>query len=269
MKSGEYTDFDDFIRDVAQLFHNAKFYNDRYSQVYRDAYTLEGLLQDELNQLKERGFIESSEIPDLGPLPGSSPVSVQSKADAEESSEDESGSEDEEDEEEDGAVDEEDEDEYNEKGVKLQPTTRAGLRTRSSRRSMTKVDSGSTSADDKKDASVKSSEDTPKPETNVPKKRKRGRPPKIDTPEEARIRTILRAVRKIKDKDGRQLFLEFEKLPDPQLYPDYYKEIKRPIALDHITVSSRLVSSSCVEENQTAGLQKDGYFCCRYESDVQ
>lgn len=242
MKSGEYTDFDDFIKDVAQLFHNAKFYNDRHSQVYSDACTLEGLLQDELNQLKERGLIESSEIPNLGPLPGSSPVSVQSKADAEESSEEESGSEDEEDEEDDdGAVDVDDEDEYNEKEAKAQPATRAGLRTRSSRRSMTKADSGSPSAGDKKDASVKSSEDTPKPETEAPKKRKRGRPPKIDTPEEARIRTILRAVRKVKDKDGRQLFLEFEKLPDPQLYPDYYKEIKRPIALDHITVCPVLV----------------------------
>lgn len=45
----------------------------------------------------------------------------------------------------------------------------------------------------------------------------------------------MRAIRKVKDSDGRQLFLEFEKLPDPEQYPDYYKEIKKPIALDNIT----------------------------------
>jgi chromatin structure-remodeling complex subunit RSC1/2 len=80
-----------------------------------------------------------------------------------------------------------------------------------------------------------SSGETPKTD-DVPKRRKRGRPPKIDTPEEARIRSILRAIRKVKDEDGRQLFTEFEKLPDQEQYPDYYNEIKKPIALDQITV---------------------------------
>lgn len=257
------------MKDVAQIFHNAKFYNDRNSQVYEDACTLENLLAEELNQLKEWGYIESAEIPDLGPLPASSPVSVGSKRDGGSSSEEDetdSNSEDDEDEdEEDVAVDEDDEDEYNEKGVKTVPT-RSGLRTRTSRHSLTKADSEA--LDDKKRASAKSSDNAPRPNKEIPRKRKRGRPPKIDTPEEARIRAILRAVRKVKDDDGRQLFLEFERLPDPQLYPDYYREIKKPIALDDITVC-RSATFLTVEKNQEKGLQEDGELCCRYGPDVQ
>lgn len=246
MKAGGYTDFNEFVTDVAQIFHNAKFYNNRHSQVYEDACSLENLLAEELKQLHERGFLESADIPDLGPLPASSPVSLQSKADGESSDvESASQSEDEdedEDEEDDIAVDEDDEDEYNEKGLKSQPTTRTSLRTRNTRLSLTKARPGPPVPGDKRDVAAKST-DAPKTKAEVPRKRKRGRPPKIDTPEEARIRAILRAVRKVKDDDGRQLFLEFEKLPDPDLYPDYYKEIKRPIALDHITVCIFAVSN--------------------------
>lgn len=71
-------------------------------------------------------------------------------------------------------------------------------------------------------------------QSEVPKKRKRGRPPNIDTPEEASIRAILESMREVKDSDGRQLFLEFETLPDQDQHPDYYKEIKQ--AMDGITV---------------------------------
>jgi chromatin structure-remodeling complex subunit RSC1/2 len=182
-----------------------------------------------------RGYVENANIPDLGPLPQSSPVSARS--DSPEGSSDESDSDsnsDSDDEvEDDAAVAEDDEDEYDEKEIKPDSVTRT-VRPRT-RRTAT---AGSTSAEDKKETSARPSEDTPKPEAEpAPRKRKRGRPPKIDTPEEARIRAILRAIRKVKDSDGRQLFLEFEKLPDEVLYPDYYKEIKRPIALDHITVS--------------------------------
>jgi chromatin structure-remodeling complex subunit RSC1/2 len=196
---------------------------------------LENILKDELRQLQERGFIESAVLPEIGPLPASSPASVRSKsADASSDESDSDSNSDDDDDDDAGAIDDDEEDEYAEKDLKKDGTARSSLRPRT-RHVATK--SGSPSAEDKKDPSAKSSENTPKTETEVaPKKRKRGRPPKIDTPEEARIRSILRAIRKVKDSDGRQLFLEFEKLPDPEQYPDYYKEIKRPIALDHITV---------------------------------
>lgn len=263
MKKGGYTDFDEFVKDVAQIFYNAKFYNSKSSEVFKDAATLEvplpssstnidvqKLLADELQQLQSRGYIETAEIPNLGPLPPSSPVSPHSDSPAASDDEDSrssssssanSDSEPSDDDDDDAGAADDDEDEYNEKGVKIPSSTTAAARSTRTRTrrtaSLGKLDSAD--GDDKKEESTRPKDDTPKlGENEVPRKRKRGRPPKIDTPEEARIRSILRTVRKVKDADGRQLFLEFEKLPDQELYPDYYNEIKKPIALDFITVLS-------------------------------
>ena len=41
LKQGRYAEFPAFIRDVAQVFWNARFYNDSSSQVFHDAVTLE------------------------------------------------------------------------------------------------------------------------------------------------------------------------------------------------------------------------------------
>ena len=184
--------------------------------------------------LQARGYVKNATIPDLGPIPQSSPVSARS--DSPEGESDESDSESNSDSEDqagdDAAAAEDDQDEYAEKDAKAESPTRT-TRPRTRRTATGEFATG----EDKNESSTRPSEDTPKPDAEaVPRKRKRGRPPKIDTPEEARIRAILRAIRKVKDSDGRQLFLEFEKLPDMEQYPDYYKEIKRPIALDHITV---------------------------------
>ena len=194
-------------------------------------------MSDELRQLHARGFIESAEIPDLGPLPASSPAEAGEAGSGSEVGSDDEDDEDGEDSESNASEEEEepaedDEDEYAERG-KGTPTN-VGRRT--TRRSTVNKAESLSGEIDKKDPSTNSSDATPKPEGNIPAKRKRGRPPKIDTPEEARIRSILRAIRKVKDTDGRHLFLEFEKLPDPTQYPDYYTEIKRPVALDNITV---------------------------------
>lgn len=64
--------------------------------------------------------------------------------------------------------------------------------------------------------------------------KKRGRPPKVLTPTEARIDAILRGLRKPKNDDGDLRVLPFEKLPDKQLNKDYYTVIENPIALDQI-----------------------------------
>ena len=63
--------------------------------------------------------------------------------------------------------------------------------------------------------------------------RKRGRPPKVDTPDEARVKTVLRAARKLRE-GGRILFTHFDRLPDGAQYPDYYQIITNPIAVDTI-----------------------------------
>ena len=64
--------------------------------------------------------------------------------------------------------------------------------------------------------------------------KKRGRPPSVLTPMEARIHSILRSLRKPKDQDGNLLVVPFEKLPDKVAVPDYYQTITQPIALDQI-----------------------------------
>ncbi|KAK9466672.1 hypothetical protein V1512DRAFT_286671 [Lipomyces arxii] len=64
-------------------------------------------------------------------------------------------------------------------------------------------------------------------------RRKRGRPPTVDKPHEDRIKAIMRALRKAKI-GSRVLFLPFERMLDIKEYPDYFQEIKEPIALDII-----------------------------------
>lgn len=64
--------------------------------------------------------------------------------------------------------------------------------------------------------------------------KKRGRPPKVYTPTEARITAILKGLRKPRDSDGDLRILQFEKLPDKQSNKPYYEAIRNPIALDQI-----------------------------------
>ncbi|KAJ5377867.1 uncharacterized protein N7496_005276 [Penicillium cataractarum] len=65
-------------------------------------------------------------------------------------------------------------------------------------------------------------------------RKKRGRPPRVDTPMETRIKTILKGIRKHKGPGGQLKISHFERLPDKITYPDYYMEIKEPIAIDII-----------------------------------
>lgn len=64
--------------------------------------------------------------------------------------------------------------------------------------------------------------------------KKRGRPPKVFTPVEARIYSLLQGLRKLKHANGDLLIYPFEKLPDKTTNPDYYTTIANPIALDII-----------------------------------
>lgn len=65
-------------------------------------------------------------------------------------------------------------------------------------------------------------------------KKRRGRPPRVLTPMEARIQSVIKGLRKPRDEDGELLILPFEKLPDRQALPDYYEVIAHPMALDNI-----------------------------------
>lgn len=63
-------------------------------------------------------------------------------------------------------------------------------------------------------------------------RKKRGRPPKVLTPTEARIQAVLKGLRKPKNKDGQLIVGHFERLPDKAVMPEYFNEIKNPMAYD-------------------------------------
>lgn len=63
-------------------------------------------------------------------------------------------------------------------------------------------------------------------------KKARGRPPKLLTPMEARILSVLRGIRKPKSSSGQLMIRDFDRLPDRLTMPEYYMEIKNPMAYD-------------------------------------
>ncbi|CAK7262827.1 hypothetical protein SEPCBS57363_000242 [Sporothrix epigloea] len=62
---------------------------------------------------------------------------------------------------------------------------------------------------------------------------------KLITANEGRINAVLAGLKKARDEDGDPLMEPFEMLPDRDLLPDYYEEIKNPIAVDVIKRKSR------------------------------
>jgi chromatin structure-remodeling complex subunit RSC1/2 len=66
--------------------------------------------------------------------------------------------------------------------------------------------------------------------------KRRGRPPKVDTPMEARIKNILKGLRRIKDREGSPKIHQFERLPDKSVMPEYYVEIQHPTSIEIIKV---------------------------------
>ena len=188
---------------MAQICHNAQVYNRPSAPIFGAAERLREILQEELHKLVAKGVIavEDAKLPDLGELPPAEdsppPLSDADDVDADADEEEE-----EEEEEED-----EDEDDSDDDG---RPRRRRGRGHGSS--------GGRRDRDDKDDDAHK----------------KRGRPPSVMTPMEARISSLLRGLRKFKDDDGNLLILPFERLPDKVAVPDYYSIITRPIALDQI-----------------------------------
>ncbi|KAG4025084.1 hypothetical protein MFRU_067g00130 [Monilinia fructicola] len=196
----QYKNFKEFVRDFALISHNAQVYNRPSAAAYHDAIALRELFKKEMQQLVDGKVItaEEAEMPDLGELP---PVedSPPPGPDDEEQEED-----DEEDEEED------DEDDSDDDGVKRKYK-------RKNRRSSTNRREG---GDETKE---------------IPEgQKKRGRPPKVHTPMEARINNILKGLRKFKNPRGELKIAPFERLPDKTNMPEYYQEVKNPMAMDLI-----------------------------------
>jgi chromatin structure-remodeling complex subunit RSC1/2 len=59
---------------------------------------------------------------------------------------------------------------------------------------------------------------------------------------EARIKAVLKGLRKFKGPNGELKVNHFEKLPDKAQMPEYFEEIKVPMAFDVIKVRAPLFS---------------------------
>jgi chromatin structure-remodeling complex subunit RSC1/2 len=198
----QYKGYKDFVRDFAQIWHNAQVYNRPSAGVYQVTITLRELFKAQLQKLVDDKTIttDEAELPYLGELPEVEP-SPPPGPDDEEVEEDE---------------DEEDEDEEDDETDDDRP--RKG-RKKVRRSSAVAKRDGKTDDGNKED-----------PEAQ----KKRGRPPKVHTPMEARINTLLKGLRKFKNPGGDLKILHFEKMPDKTVMPEYYQEIKNPIAMDLI-----------------------------------
>ncbi|CCJ28475.1 unnamed protein product [Pneumocystis jirovecii] len=191
-----YNTFHDFITDVAQIYYNAKLYNRRSSVIYSDACLNEMIIVKELSALKDKKLVDDSILPVLGPLPPSSPGEEKSDDDGFDPDIEDKNEEDEEDE------DEDDEDDVRHKRRRRETRIKSYEPPK-----VMRFDTGDI-------------------------KRKRGRPPKVDTPDEARMKIVLRVIRKEKDERGRTLFTWFEKFPDDKLNQSH--KIKQSISLEDI-----------------------------------
>jgi chromatin structure-remodeling complex subunit RSC1/2 len=189
-----YQSIREFVRDFALIPFNAQVFNRPDSGAFQDALIIKGELEKQLQKLVESGVIQKEEsiLPDLGEIPTYEEPPEEEGEDA--------GEDDEESDEE----GEEDDDDDDEDGGKRK---RKGAR-------------GSSSAA-KRDGLL--DEDG---------RKARGRPPKLLTPMEARILAILKGIRKPKNENGQLIIRDFDRLPDKLVMPEYYMEIKNPMAYD-------------------------------------
>jgi len=201
----EYKNFSDFVRDLALIPHNAQVYNRQDSQAYVDALEVKRAIEQELKKLVDEKIITESvaTLPFLGEIPEQDPLLPEEEEEEEE-----------EDDEEELEVDEEDDDDEEDEGKRKR---RRGPR---STAAITKREGGSRAA--KED--IKNDD----PES----RKKRGRPPRVDTPMEARIKTIMKAIRKPRNQQNKLMVSAFERVPDKTVMPEYHSEIKNPMAMD-------------------------------------
>ena len=204
----EYQNFPAFVRDCALIWHNAYIFNRVESVAYQDATTMKTLMEEHFRKLVEAQLVSADEIvwPDLGEIPPEEDLPEEEEDEDEEEAEE-------------GDEEEDDEDDEGEE------SDDAAGRRKSKRRP----------SESKRDSIAKG--DSQKGEQE---KKKRGRPPKVDTPMEARIKNVIKGLRKFKDKSGNIMVVDFEKLPDKATMPDYYQEIKNPMSIELIKVFRRL-----------------------------
>ena len=189
-----YKSYAEFVRDCALISHNAQTYNRPEAGAYQDALVIRDLFVKEFQKLVNQKIISEEEAT-MPDLGEIPPASPLRPLE-------------EQDEEEDDDDDDEDDDEAEESDEEGGKKKKRGRRPKRERGDAEKGDGD-------------------------PRKR-RGRPPRVDTPMEARIKAVLKGIRKYKNETGQIMIHQFEKLPDKASLPDYYVEIKEPIAIELI-----------------------------------
>nr|OQO20623.1 hypothetical protein B0A51_11484 [Rachicladosporium sp. CCFEE 5018] len=188
----EYRSFAAFVRDFALIPHNAQVFNRPDSGAFQDALVIKAQIQRELQKLVDERLVSADQIV----LPDLGEIPTYEDVPMEEVPAEEEDSDDE------GEEDDEDEDEEEETdGRKKRRGRPAGTSKRDG------VDDDG-------------------------RKTRKGRPPKLLTPMESRIQAILKGVRKLKDTHSQLMIKDFDRMPDKQALPDYYQEIKNPMAYD-------------------------------------
>ncbi|KAK4099865.1 hypothetical protein N658DRAFT_147231 [Parathielavia hyrcaniae] len=190
-----YKAFNEFVHDVTRICHNAQVYNRPSAPIFSDAGRLLDVFKEKLANMVKEGVVTAKDAE----IPDLGPLPEFEDSPPPEDEEEDAEEDDEEEEE-----DDEDEDSDEEGGRR-----RPGKRRRQS---------GVKKAGDDGDGAQK----------------KRGRPPKVFTPLEARIQAMLKGLRRFKNESGQPRILHFERLPDKAELPDYYAAIRNPIALDTI-----------------------------------
>ena len=190
----QYMDVASLVRDFALIPHNAQVYNRPDAGAYLDALEIKRVLEQELNKLIKLGVIDEEE----GKLPYLGEIPDPDPPAGDEAGEEETEDDDEE------SGEESDESGGRRRGRGRPKGSRAGKR------------------------------DDADHTTEFDPHKRRGRPPRVDTPTEARIKNIMKALRRHKQQDGQLKIGVFERLPDEAVVPEYYAAIKNPIAIDVI-----------------------------------
>ena len=200
----EYKSFSEFVRDLALIPHNAQVYNRQDSQAYVDALDVKKVIELELKKMVDAKTITETvaALPYLGEIP------EQDALLPEEEEED-----DDEDDDEELEIDEEDDEDEDGEGKRKR--RRAGRSTAAT----TKREGAGRAKDEAK------AED---PES----RKKRGRPPRVDTPMEARIKAIMKGIRKPRNQVNKLMVSAFERVPDKAVMPEYHSAIRTPMAMD-------------------------------------
>lgn len=205
----EYKDFEDYVRDFALIAYNAQVYNRQDSQAYQDALVVKEFFESELKRLVEEKIITEAEtkMPYLGEIPTYEDPAPEEPEEEEDEEADV-----------DAEVDEDEDDEEEDDDEDEKPKRKRGPR---STAAITKREGGS--KEETKDKAAANDAES---------RKKRGRPPRVDTPMEARIKAIMKAIRKPRNNQNQLMVGHFERVPDKSVMPEYYNEIKNPMAMD-------------------------------------